>query len=90
MPENISTLADRFIVTSLVVIIGFGPIGLAANIARDVGGRLAAISIWGLRASGGGYAAITALTSIPATILSFVCYEIFFTDSSRGEQQLVL
>jgi len=67
----------------LIVIIGFAPVGLAANPARDIGGRLAAISIWGLRASGGRYAAITALTGIPATIVAFVCYEIFFTDSSR-------
>ncbi|KAI0041921.1 aquaporin-like protein [Auriscalpium vulgare] len=61
----------------------YSPNGLAANAARDVGGRLAAISIWGLKASGGRYAAIAALTNIPATILAYLVYEIIFKDSSR-------
>ncbi|KAI0065767.1 aquaporin-like protein [Artomyces pyxidatus] len=60
-----------------------GPVGLAANGARDIGGRLAAITIWGLKASGGRYAAITGLTSIPATLLAAVFYEFVCTDSSR-------
>jgi len=38
---------------------------VAANSARDVGGRLAAMSIWGMEASGGKYAALAALTNIP-------------------------
>ncbi|KAJ3487678.1 hypothetical protein NLI96_g3375 [Meripilus lineatus] len=66
-----------------VVVWGYSPIGLAANAARDVGGRLAALTIWGMKASGGRYAAIAALTNIPATILGIIFYELFFSDSSR-------
>jgi len=62
---------------------GFASNGLAANTARDVGGRLAAISIWGTRASGGRYAAIAALTNIPATVSAYALYEFIFKDSSR-------
>lgn len=68
-----------------IVIWGFAPNGLAANSARDVGGRLAALTLWGTEASGGRYAAIAALTNIPATILAALFYEFFFHDSSRGE-----
>jgi hypothetical protein len=57
---------------------------VSANAARDVGGRLAALTIWGMPASGGRYAAIAALTTFPATVLAFIFYEIFFTDSARG------
>jgi hypothetical protein len=57
---------------------------VAANTARDVGGRLAAISIWGTRANGGSYAAIAALTNIVATVAAYASYEFFFKDSSRG------
>ena len=57
---------------------------MAANSARDVGGRLAALSIWGLKASGGKYAALAALTNIPAMLLAVLLYELFLTDSSRG------
>ncbi|KAI0065096.1 aquaporin-like protein [Artomyces pyxidatus] len=67
-----------------VAIWAYSPNGLAANAARDVGGRLAAITIWGTKAGGGSYAAIAALTNIPATILSYLFYEIVFTDSSRS------
>jgi glycerol uptake facilitator-like aquaporin len=66
-----------------VVIWGFAPPGLAANSARDIGGRLAALSIWGLKASGGNYAALAALTNIPAMLFAVVLYEFFLTDSSR-------
>jgi len=66
-----------------VAIWGFSPPGLAANSARDVGGRLAALSVWGLRASGGKYAALAALTNIPAMLLAVLLYELFLTDSSR-------
>jgi len=66
-----------------VVIWGFSPPGLAANSARDVGGRLAALSIWGLKASGGTYAALAALTNIPAMLFAALLYEFFLTDSSR-------
>jgi len=62
---------------------GYAPVGLAANAARDVGGRLAAISIWGLKASGGTYAALAALTNIPAMLFGVIIYEIFLTDSDR-------
>lgn len=63
---------------------GFSTPGLAANSARDVGGRLAALSIWGMKASGGTYAAIAALTNIPAMLIGAAIYEFFLTDSSRG------
>ncbi|TDL25876.1 aquaporin-like protein [Rickenella mellea] len=62
---------------------GYAPNGLAANAARDLGGRLMAMTIWGKQASGGSYAAIAALTNIPATLLAATFYEFFFTDSSR-------
>jgi len=62
---------------------GFSPNGLAANTARDVGGRLAAIAIWGTKASGGSYAAIAALTNILATTLAYTLYEFILKDSSR-------
>ena len=57
---------------------------MAANTARDVGGRLAAISIWGTRANGGSYAAIAALTNIVATVAAYAFYEFIFKDSNRG------
>ena len=57
---------------------------MAANSARDVGGRLAALSIWGLKASGGKYAALAALTNIPAMLFAALLYEFFLTDSLRG------
>ncbi|KAH9915331.1 aquaporin-like protein, partial [Fomitopsis serialis] len=66
-----------------IVIWGFSPASLAANSARDVGGRLAVLSLWGLPASGGSYAAIAALTNIPATILGGIFYHFIFTDSDR-------
>jgi len=62
---------------------GFAPNGLAANTARDVGGRLAAIAIWGRKANGGSYAAIAALTNILATVLAYSFYEFVLKDSSR-------
>lgn len=57
---------------------------VAANTARDVGGRLVAISIWGTRAAGGKYAAIAALTNIVSTVAAYAFYEFIFKDSSRG------
>jgi len=62
----------------------FVVISVAANTARDLGGRLVAISIWGTRASGGSYAAIAALTNILATVAAYAFYEFIFKDSSRG------
>jgi len=61
----------------------YAPGGLAANTARDLGGRIMALIVWGKPASGGRYAAIAALTNIPATLLSTVVYELIFFDSSR-------
>lgn len=66
------------------IIWGYAPIGLAANTARDVGGRMMAIAIWGTKANGGAYAAIAALTNILTACLSLIVYEAVFADSSRG------
>ncbi|KAJ7114161.1 aquaporin-like protein [Mycena crocata] len=67
-----------------VAIWGFSAVGLAANTARDLGGRFAAMTIWGKDAAGpSGYAAIAALTNIPATILACIVYELMFVDSDR-------
>lgn len=68
-----------------VAIWGYAPNGLAANSARDVGGRLAALTIYGKDAGGGRYAALAALTNIAATLVAVWFYEVFFFDSSRGE-----
>ncbi|KAJ3727756.1 putative aquaporin 2 [Lentinula raphanica] len=62
---------------------GFATPALAANPARDLGGRLAALTIWGKQAAGGKYAAIAALTSIPATMLGVFIHELFLTDYAR-------
>lgn len=62
---------------------GYAPAALAANSARDVGGRLAALTIWGKVASGGSYAAIAALTNIPATTLAIFFYQLLLGDSGR-------
>ena len=37
-----------------------------------------------MKASGGKYAALAALTNIPAMLFAALLYEIFLTDSSRG------
>jgi len=62
---------------------GFGTTGLSANGARDLGGRFFAMTIWGRKADGGRYAAIAALTNIPATLFAATLYEFFLTDSDR-------
>jgi FlaA1/EpsC-like NDP-sugar epimerase len=62
---------------------------VAANTARDVGGRLAAIAIWGTRAGGGRYAAIAALTNILATVLAYAFYEFVLKDSSRRTLHMI-
>jgi len=62
---------------------GFSPTSIAANTARDLGGRLMALTIWGTQAAGGPYAAITALTNIPATVIAFFLYDAFLGSSSR-------
>jgi len=61
---------------------------VAANSARDVGGRLANLTIYGLKATGGKYAAIAALTNIPAMIVAVLIYEFFLTDPDRGTRWL--
>ncbi|KAJ7204180.1 putative aquaporin 2 [Mycena pura] len=66
-----------------VAIWSYSANGLSANAARDLGGRLAALTIWGKGASGGAYAAIAALTNIPATLLAYVTYEFMLADSDR-------
>ncbi|KDQ11549.1 hypothetical protein BOTBODRAFT_67910 [Botryobasidium botryosum FD-172 SS1] len=62
---------------------GYVPVTLAANAARDLGGRFAVLAIWGTSSWPGRYAAISALTNIPATILAALFYELFLADSSR-------
>ncbi|KAJ7500524.1 aquaporin-like protein [Mycena galericulata] len=73
-----------------VMIWGFSAVGLSANAARDLGGRLAAMTIWGKAAAGGspGYAAIASLTNIPATILAFMVHQLMFVDSDRVVSQV--
>jgi glycerol uptake facilitator-like aquaporin len=66
------------------IIWGYAPVGVGLNTARDVGGRLAALSIYGTKAAGGSYAAIAALTNVPAMVLAAFVYEVFLTDSDRA------
>ncbi|KAH7908460.1 aquaporin-like protein [Hygrophoropsis aurantiaca] len=66
-----------------VAIWGYSPTAIAANTARDLGGRLMALTIWGLKAAGGPYAAISALTNIPATIFAALVYELFLGSATR-------
>ncbi|KIJ62804.1 hypothetical protein HYDPIDRAFT_93618 [Hydnomerulius pinastri MD-312] len=69
--------------TYSVAIWGYSPTAIAANTARDLGGRFMALTIWGTQAAGGPYAAISALTNIPATILAAVVYDLFLGSSTR-------
>jgi len=62
---------------------GYAPANIAANSARDIGARLMAMTIWGRQAAGGPYAAIAALTNIPATLLGAIVYELLHWDGSR-------
>jgi len=66
------------------VIWGFGVPGTSLNTARDVGGRIFALAIYGTEAAGGRYAAIAALVNIPAIIFGAYLYEVFLTDSDRA------
>lgn len=43
------------------------------------------LTLWGTPASGGSYAAIAALTNIPATIAGGLFYKFIFSDSDRSE-----
>ncbi|KAI0371077.1 aquaporin-like protein [Pilatotrama ljubarskyi] len=86
-PTNFSAspVAAPWIVSFVyaVMVWGYSPVGVATNAARDVGARLMAITIWGRAAGGGSYAAIAALTNIPATLLAVAFYEFVLADSSR-------
>jgi glycerol uptake facilitator-like aquaporin len=66
-----------------VTIWGFAVPGVALNSARDMGARLMAITIWGVPAGGGTYAAIAGLANIPATLLAVCVYEFILVDSDR-------
>ncbi|KAH0833437.1 aquaporin-like protein [Lanmaoa asiatica] len=66
-----------------IAIWGYSPTAIAANTARDVGGRMMAMTIWGRQATGGLYAAIAALTNIPATVLAFFVYDTLLGSCSR-------
>ncbi|KAG1719145.1 aquaporin-like protein [Suillus lakei] len=66
-----------------VAVWGYSPTAIAANTARDLGGRLMAMTVWGSKASGGSYAAIAALTNIPAMLLSAIIYELFLGSATR-------
>ncbi|OBZ67054.1 Glycerol uptake facilitator protein [Grifola frondosa] len=82
---SVSPVAAPWVIgfTYAIIVWGYSPAGVATNAARDVGSRLMALTIWGLKAGGGPYAAIAALTNIPATLAAAVFYELVFTDSSR-------
>ncbi|TBU30208.1 aquaporin-like protein [Dichomitus squalens] len=67
-----------------VIVWGFAPVGVAANAARDLGGRFAALTLFGKGAGGGAYAALAALTNIPAILLAGLFYEVVFADHTRG------
>ncbi|TFK47798.1 aquaporin-like protein [Heliocybe sulcata] len=66
-----------------VCIWGYAPVGIAANTARDLGGRLMVLTIWGTEAAGGRYAAIAALTNIPVTLFAGFLYEMLLADSNK-------
>ncbi|OJA07799.1 hypothetical protein AZE42_03413 [Rhizopogon vesiculosus] len=61
----------------------YSPVGVATNTARDLGGRLAAMTVWGLNAVGGRYAAIAALGNIPAMLCAALTYELFLGSTTR-------
>jgi len=63
---------------------GFAVPGTSLNTARDVGGRIFAVAIYGSEAAGGRYAAIAALVNIPAIVFGAYLYEVFLTDSDRA------
>lgn len=71
----------NFVVGYATVIWGYVPGTVATNAARDVGCRLGTIAIWGTKAWGGNYAALSALTCIPATLCAatYVSLYFFFT-----------
>ncbi|THH27775.1 hypothetical protein EUX98_g6421 [Antrodiella citrinella] len=72
-----------FGMTLTLMIWSYAYVGVALNSARDVGGRFAAMTLWGTAASGGSYALLASLTNIPGVILGAIFYEVWFTDTSR-------
>jgi len=72
-----------FGVTLAALIWGYVPVGVVGNTARDIGGRLAALTIWGSAAGGGIYAVLASLTNIPGILLGALFYEFILSDSSR-------
>ncbi|KDR76192.1 hypothetical protein GALMADRAFT_247439 [Galerina marginata CBS 339.88] len=81
VPPAMSTFVIAFAYAAAIW--GFALPGVSLNAARDVGARLAAMTIWGMEAKGGPYSAISALVNIPATMLAGIIYEFFFVDSDR-------
>jgi len=81
VPPSMAPLLIGF--AYVAIIWGFAVPGIALNTARDIGSRFWAMTIWGPKAAGGSYAAVTALTNIPATLFGIVLYEIFLVDSDR-------
>jgi len=61
----------------------FAPAAAAMNPARDIGCRFVATAIWGHKAWGGRYAAITALTPFLSSISATTLYQIFLADHTR-------
>ncbi|KAF8310858.1 aquaporin-like protein [Clavulina sp. PMI_390] len=66
-----------------VAIWGFVPLTVALNPARDFGGRILAVMMWGRHAWGGKYSAIGLLTAFPATLFATFLYQFFLVDYSR-------
>jgi len=81
IPPALSPLIIAF--SYAAAIWGYSVPSISMNTARDLGGRLAALTIWGTKASGNAYSAISALVNIPATLFAAIFYEVFFTDSDR-------
>lgn len=68
-----------------VMIMGFAADSLALNSARDIGGRLACATVYGVGCFNADpkYTAIAALTNIPATLLGVAIQTFMLSDSAR-------